>query len=229
MLECEKALWLCFDSVNFLKNDHVQNNNFVMFNLNNTLLVNRQNVIFQRRFKEVLPSYQKKIFFPNPNRPRIEIRNPRNLPRSETTYGPRTNTIGIQMLSKAIYDQVFVDGYTDFSDQKVIEQCKKELIKHNMITKTENFLKDVNFKMPPLKGKNIEEHFQIIGEEQVLPYRELIMSLLNVIPRSPEKWEMSLGWTRYVPGKEPQSVPYPLEEAVVFDVEVYFTNFVVSI
>ncbi|KAJ8942912.1 hypothetical protein NQ314_009887 [Rhamnusium bicolor] len=104
------------------------------------------------------------------------------------------------MLSKAIYDQVFIEGYKDV--MKVI------------------FKKDVDFKIPPLRGKNIEEHFEIIGEEQLKPYRNLILSLLEDIPEAPKTWIMQTGWTRYVPGSKPQMVSYPLEEALVFDVEV---------
>lgn len=193
----------------------------MFMNIKKTLREGQQNVFFHKKFyREILPCSQKKVFLPNPNKPRFEIKKSRIIPSYEITYGHRTNKIGIQMLSKAIYEQVFIDKYKNYSEKGVIEQCKKELEKYEMITKTEDFLKDVDFKIPPIKGKNIEEHFKIIGEEQVKPYSELVNQLLKKFPLPPEKWEMHLGWTRYVPGCNPESVPYPLEEAIVFDVEV---------
>lgn len=180
-----------------------------------------QNAFFQKRFyKEIFPCSKKKIFLPNPNKQRLQINKPPKVPGFEITLGPRNNKIGIQMLSKGIYDQVFTETYKDFSEDEIIQQCKQELEKHEMVTKTEDFLKDVDFRIPPLKGNNIEEHFKIIGEEQVKPYKELLVKLLKTTIVLPKKWEMNVGWTRYVPGHEPESVPYPLEEAIVFDVEV---------
>ncbi|KAJ8936294.1 hypothetical protein NQ318_001487, partial [Aromia moschata] len=124
------------------------------------------------------------------------------------------------MLSKAIYDQVFIEGYKDCTKPEIIEQCQKEFLKHGIRNNDCDVQKDVDFKIPPLCGKNIEEHFQIIGEEQLRPYRELVFGLLENIPAPPKTWLMQPGWVRYAPGCEPQEVSYPLEEALVFDVEV---------
>ena len=39
--------------------------------------------------------------------------------------------------------------------------------------------REVNLKLPKLKGKNIEEHFFNIAHEQVEPYEGLIKSIVN--------------------------------------------------
>lgn len=46
---------------------------------------------------------------------------------------------------------------------------------------------EVNLKLPKLKGKNIEEHFYNIAQEQVQSYELLIKSIVNTpIPEIPK-------------------------------------------
>ncbi|XP_018560902.1 DNA polymerase subunit gamma-1, mitochondrial [Anoplophora glabripennis] len=178
--------------------------------------------VFNRRiYQGIIPNSTTKVYLPNPAKKRIKMKQSESqLPYVEKTLGPRKNRLDIQMLSKAVYDQIFIEGYKDTCNVQTIEQCQKELLKHNMCSSDKDLQKDVNLKIPPLHGKNIEEHFKIIGEEQVLPYRDLVSQLLENLPKAPEKWLMQNGWTRYAPGLDPEKVPYPLEEALVFDVEV---------
>lgn len=178
--------------------------------------------IFNRKlYQDVFPCSKTKIYLPNPAKKRVNFKKPTpELPYVEKTSGPRKNELDIQMLPKAIYDQVFIEGYKNTSNVQILEQCRKELLKHNMCSNKADFQKDINFKIPPLLGKNIEEHFEIIGEEQLKPYRDLVHQLLENLPEAPNSWLMQTGWTRYVPGLEPEKVAYPLEEALVFDVEV---------
>ncbi|CAH1159639.1 unnamed protein product [Phaedon cochleariae] len=193
-----------------------------MFNLrSNFQRVQKCKTIPHRRIYDIFPGTKKKVFLPNPNKKRIILEKQKpHTPFTEKHIGPRKNKLDIQMLSKAIYDQVFLEGYRESTDVAVLEQCRKDLLKHNMQSNETDIREDLNFKIPPLKGKNIEEHFRLIGEEQVKPYHNLITSLLDFIPGCPEKWLMQTGWTRYVPECEPEQVPFPLEDAIVFDIEV---------
>lgn len=189
-------------------------------------LLHRNPVLFyhminRRLYQDIIPNSTTKVYLPNPAKKRIILKKPEpQLPYVEIIIGHRKNKLDIQMLSKAIYDQVFIEGYKDTSNVQIVEQCQKELLKHNMRSSDTDIQKDVNFKIPPLRGKNIEEHFKVIGEEQAQPYRELVFQLLENLPEAPEKWLMQTGWTRYAPGLDPEKVPYPSEEALVFDVEV---------
>ncbi|KAF7280277.1 hypothetical protein GWI33_006189 [Rhynchophorus ferrugineus] len=141
----------------------------------------------------------------------------------ESVNNRRKNELGIQMLSKAIYDQVFLDGPGPTCGNELLKNIKKELSKHNMSSDDIDFLPDVDFKLPPLQGNNIEEHFLNIGEQIVKPYKNIIKELLEKVPQKPDTWLMKEGWTRYEPGKTPVRVDYPLEDAIVFDVEVCVT------
>ncbi|XP_028128634.2 DNA polymerase subunit gamma-1, mitochondrial isoform X1 [Diabrotica virgifera virgifera] len=175
-------------------------------------------------YREFLPSSKKKVFMPNPQKPKFVIQDlPKSRPHSEKVYGPRTNKLNIQMLSKTIYDQVFIEGFKDTSDPQIIKKCQQDLVSREMNTNAEDFQKDVDYKIPPLEGKNIADHFRIIGESQAKPYRDLTLQLLEYCPLPPDSWLMQPGWTRYVPECEPQAVAFPLEEAIVFDVEVCMT------
>lgn len=176
------------------------------------------------RTKSLLHEFQTnskvKIFAPNPHKKRLAVKkSPPQIPL-EKKPGPRINKLGIQMLSKEIYDQVFLEGFTDHSKDDVIASSKQELLKHNMNSEDIEMQPDLSFKIPPLKGRNIEEHFLNIGNEQVQNYKQLVKGLLEGIPESPKDWLLQEGWTRYVPGELPQKVDYPLEEAIIFDVEV---------
>ncbi|GMG39614.1 unnamed protein product [Ambrosiozyma monospora] len=84
----------------------------------------------------------------------------------------------------------------------------------------------INFPVPSLQGKNLSEHFYRVGAYSIKPYMTLIENLLavgqTIKPTIPTKWEFKSGWTRYEVGKPPKSVPYPLEDELVFDVETMY-------
>lgn len=82
----------------------------------------------------------------------------------------------------------------------------------------------IEFDLPKLVGKNIEEHFLRIGLEQASPYLEQCERLTKIeLPTMPTKWNSVSGWTRYKDG-EMQTVDHPLEDSLVFDVEVLMSE-----
>ncbi|KAL3266716.1 hypothetical protein HHI36_010877 [Cryptolaemus montrouzieri] len=101
-----------------------------------------------------------------------------------------------------------------------IREMPKNLTKFELGLIPNTLVPDVDFKIPPLQGKNLLEHFQNIAEEQVQPYRKLVFELLENMPPVPTNWILQEGWTRYKSDCEPEQVSYPLEESIVFDVEV---------
>nr|CAI5841949.1 unnamed protein product [Callosobruchus analis] len=156
----------------------------------------------RRAHFDIESNSRRKIFLPNPNKPKPKkLKKQTPLPLVEKTLGPRKNKLNIQMLSKAIYDQVFIEGYRDTCKPELLEQCVRELAKHGMQSNEDNC-------------------FRIIGEQQLKPYRDLIVDLLKPLPDPPKKWVKQAGWTRYCKDCIPKKVPYPLEEGIVFDVEV---------
>lgn len=102
-----------------------------------------------------------------------------------------------------------------------ISSYQQTLQSHGIALGATPLLPDVEIKLPPLKGANLIDHFYEIACEQLLPYKELIESLANVdIAPMPTKWKMVEGWTRYDREGNTQSIPYPDEKALIFDIEV---------
>ena len=145
-----------------------------------------------------------------------------NVNEVENKPSSRINELNIQMLSDNLHGQIFKDGNLSSSDNNILIKNSKKLLKqHGLWTNDIKLLEDVELDLPPLKGKNIEEHFWILGEEQSKPYRNLLLNFISKkLPKSPDKWLCQKGWTKYEKGKEPVQVQFPDEDALIVDVEV---------
>ncbi|CAD6996852.1 unnamed protein product [Ceratitis capitata] len=117
----------------------------------------------------------------------------------------------------------------DFAENvvKETENYIAALKKHGIDVTSTDRLEDVNMILPKLHGKNIEEHFYTIAKEQVAPYERLLNILVTCkkLPKRPEKWIFKSGWTIYDPVTgEGKSVNVPIDDALIFDVEVCVTE-----
>ncbi|XP_038067395.1 DNA polymerase subunit gamma-1-like [Patiria miniata] len=147
---------------------------------------------------------------------------------SDSAHKPRFNPISIQMLSQHLHEQIFkVDKRrkqkTPSSDD--IEKSIEHLKEHGLWGKDVQTLPDVNFKLPKLYGRNIDEHFQILANKQSDKYMKLSEALaFGSLPTMPQEWAFTKGWTMYDGNGGRVDVDYPLEDAVVFDVECLMTE-----
>ncbi|KAJ9598238.1 hypothetical protein L9F63_011059 [Diploptera punctata] len=140
--------------------------------------------------------------------------------KKEESVGLRLNEVNIQMLPKNIFQHLFGKGTYEKPSETQITMAQEELKKHNLLYAEKPTLDEVNFKLPSLKGGTVESHFHEIGEEQSRPYRILLNNLIKQLPEIPREWLYQPGWTKYSDGQSPQSIPFPDEDALVFDVEV---------
>ena len=135
----------------------------------------------------------------------------------------RFNPLEIQMLSSSLHDQVF-HGKTETYDPRVVKKCQEHLKAHNLWNKSGTVLPEVDLKLPPLLGSNIDEHFSKIAEQQSKSYFEKAQMLASLtLSAIPDEWSFSPGWTKHVYGDEglvTSSVDVPQEDALIFDVEV---------
>ncbi|XP_047352339.1 DNA polymerase subunit gamma-1, mitochondrial [Vespa velutina] len=132
----------------------------------------------------------------------------------------RFNEINMQMLSKPLHEHLFNKNKNHVClSQEEIENIKKDLHKYGINTEDVKAISDVDICLPPLKGKDLEEHFYNIAMEQILPYLKIINKIITDIPEIPSKWLFQKGWTRYT-SDGAESVNYPLEDAMILDVEV---------
>jgi DNA polymerase gamma 1 len=139
------------------------------------------------------------------------------------TKQARYNALDIQMLSKSLHEQIFGHHISD-ADNEQIDNSIEHLTKHNLYGRPISLIPDVDFKLPPLRGSNIEEHFKIIAEEQTRSYFEMAERLSRVsLPPRPKEWSFEPGWTKYDHDGD-LMVGMPVEcpdgDVMVFDVEV---------
>ena len=133
----------------------------------------------------------------------------------------RVNQLGIQMLSKPLYQQVFPGGKGNVFSVETVEKSIDHLKKHVVWGDQGNTFPDIDVKLPPLYGRNIDEHFRIIASVQSQDYLNLAMQLVRTkLQPMPQKWSMEEGWTKYDPRTgEAKHVACPADNAIVFDVE----------
>ncbi|XP_068622933.1 DNA polymerase subunit gamma-1, mitochondrial [Battus philenor] len=132
----------------------------------------------------------------------------------------RVNEVNIQMISRNIYNQIFKKS-PKVIDPHIIKKCQENLVKHGINYKEYDYLPDVELQLPKLEGNDIEEHFNNIGEQQSAPYRKLLKKLaVSKLPPLPKKWSRKEGWSKYSGTGPPVSVPFPPDDALIFDVEV---------
>lgn len=138
----------------------------------------------------------------------------------------RMNPLGIQMLSKGLYEQIFKysnkeDSSSEASIKDSIKLSKAHLKKQKLWGKTNSVQKNVELPLPELYGESLNEHFQIIAEEQCSPYKKLLHLLTHSTPPPvPIQFVFEQGWTKYFSDGSHSSVEAPDCQAFVFDVEV---------
>uniref|UniRef100_A0A672P025 DNA polymerase subunit gamma-1 n=1 Tax=Sinocyclocheilus grahami TaxID=75366 RepID=A0A672P025_SINGR len=132
----------------------------------------------------------------------------------------RLNPLNIQMLSRNLQEQIFRGQTQEYTGEDV-ERSIRHLKQHKLWGKETALLPDVELKLPQMYGNDIDEHFSLLAQKQSLPYLDAASQLQRArLPRMPKEWAWEVGWTRYGPGGERQSVNFPGEKAIVFDVEV---------
>ena len=126
------------------------------------------------------------------------------------------------MISKALHRQIF--GTEPRPSRDAVEKSARHLKSHGIDVEDSASatqpLRDVDVDLPPLRGRDVNEHFVEIAKQQMEPYLSLARSLVDAtLPQMPKKWHFEPGWTKY-DGNIGTSVLYPEDDALVLDVEV---------
>ena len=138
----------------------------------------------------------------------------------------RVSPLGIQMLSKPHYEHLFKGEKGNNDSQEAIEKSINHLKEHGLWEKKRTTFPEVNIKLPPLYGQNIDDHFRIIAGVQSQDYLDLAMQLIRttLLPM-PKQWSKKEGWTKYdIKTGKAKSVPCPSDRAIVLDVETCVTD-----
>ncbi|KAI0266250.1 DNA polymerase family A-domain-containing protein [Gloeopeniophorella convolvens] len=141
----------------------------------------------------------------------------------------KRNEVGVQMLSRHLHRQVFKDVSFPPPDPRYVRIAREHLQMHGLDPKQGSVLPDVGFTLPPLQGRNLDEHFHRIGVRSVRSWITLAVDLMEGhLPPPPDHWEIQAGWTKYHYHPDGSSfsehVDFPLhdgkpEQMLVFDVE----------
>lgn len=121
--------------------------------------------------------------------------------------------------------------YTDTSF--IVNQLKKSI--ENIQFKTNQTANQINFPwesitkyLPPIQNNNVIDHLDLLGRKYSLPYLKCISKLIKIpdhlLDNKPKVWNFDKGWTRYSLDENnsfiQEKVEYPLEDSIVFDIEV---------
>ncbi|KAM6202157.1 DNA polymerase subunit gamma-1 isoform 2-T2 [Rhynchocyon petersi] len=132
----------------------------------------------------------------------------------------RHSPLHIQMLSRGLHEQIFGRAGAP-PGQAAVRRSVQHLQRHGLWGQPDAPLPDVELRLPPLYGGDLDQHFRLLAQKQSLPYLEAANSLLQAqLPPQPPSWAWAEGWTRYGPAGEAEPVAIPEERALVFDVEV---------
>lgn len=144
---------------------------------------------------------------------------------TESGHHINKNACGIQQLSTELHKQIFPTPKLPKPTRNLTKISLKYLEDNELLGKPCSVSPEIDFKLPLLQGENINHHFLNLGYNSAERYINLVDNLCRIgltpLPK-PEKWAFKSGWTRYAPNEPPKSVPYPLEEELVFDCEVMY-------
>ena len=169
----------------------------------------------------------RKLKFNNKNRLRYYSQIVDNLKTKETRY----NDFNVQMLPSKMHNHLFPNTNNKEKCNKYFQEeitkAKHSLKKFGLLKENLETISDVDFKLPSLKGRNLEEHFKSISQDQSKVYFELLSTLVkNELPPLPPKeaWVKRSGWTKYVylndNSIQASKIECPDSDAYVFDCEV---------
>lgn len=118
--------------------------------------------------------------------------------RRNSSQPQNFNEFGVQMLDEKTRSYLFGKKSHDQDDSK-IAMAKEHLKKFDLLGKDVDTLKYINsLDLPKLKGKNIEEHFNVISKLYTEKYRSLLNSFSSSqLPHIPKEFQFTPGWTRY--------------------------------
>lgn len=141
----------------------------------------------------------------------------------------KRNEVGVQLLSRRLHEQIFRNVSFPPPNPASVRIAREHLGMHGLDPSQGSVLPDLEFTLPPLQGRTLDEHFYKIGSVAAQPWLSLAKDLASAeLPPRPDEWLIEAGWTKYVHHPDGSSywehVPYPehdgkAEDMLVFDVE----------
>ncbi|OCF31512.1 DNA polymerase gamma 1 [Kwoniella heveanensis BCC8398] len=137
----------------------------------------------------------------------------------------RRNPVGVQLLSDSLHRQLFPGESFVKPPDRLLEISKNHLKDNGLSPEGAAVLSEIDFKMPPLRGRNIRDHFHALGEHTAEPYLSMAKEFMwTELPLMPKRWEVNKpGWTKYhLDGRTEEVEDLEDERIVSFDVETLY-------
>ncbi|KAJ3038958.1 DNA-directed DNA polymerase gamma mip1, partial [Rhizophlyctis rosea] len=128
------------------------------------------------------------------------------------------------MLPPKLHSNVFPQT----TNHKPPTDAQKRLARQHLETfdlygKTQDPMPDIDLELPHLTGRDIKEHFRVLGLEQSEPFWSMANKFAEAeIPEMPKEWVLKEGWHRYDKNGKGTPVDYPDADALVLDTEVLY-------
>jgi DNA polymerase gamma 1 len=128
------------------------------------------------------------------------------------------------MLSRHVHSQVFKNATFPPPNDAFMQIARDHLSAHNLDPSHGSVLQNISFTLPPLQGKNLDEHFHRLGAAASQPWLEIARDFSSAsLPPKPEHWNLQSGWTKYVYQDDGSSyhipIDHPDDPALSFDIE----------
>ena len=123
-----------------------------------------------------------------------------------------------------MHSQVFKNITFPPPSEACIQIARDHLDAHGLDPSQGSVLSNISFTLPPLQGKNIDEHFHRLGATTAQPWLGLARDFSSAsLPPKPDYWSLQSGWTKYIYRGDGSSyhipVDFPDDTALSFDVE----------
>ncbi|KAH8117624.1 DNA polymerase family A-domain-containing protein [Phellopilus nigrolimitatus] len=136
----------------------------------------------------------------------------------------KRNELGVQLLSRKLHSQIFKGVTFPAPDRRYVNLAREHLRSHGLNPTQGSVLPNIDFTLPPLQGKSIDEHFFRIGAATSQPWLDLANEFAEIdAPPKPDYWHIQPGWTKYHHREDgsgfSEHVSAPEEDVLSFDVE----------
>jgi DNA polymerase gamma 1 len=111
----------------------------------------------------------------------------------------KRNELGVQLLSRCVHSQVFKNAAFPPPNEAYIQIARDHLATHGLDPSQGSVLPNTSFPLPPLQGKNLDEHFHRLGAAAAQPWLDLARDFVSTpLPPKPDYCNLKSGWTKYV-------------------------------
>ncbi|PRT56815.1 DNA polymerase gamma, mitochondrial [Wickerhamiella sorbophila] len=137
----------------------------------------------------------------------------------------KVNPVGIYHLEKEKRDKLFGRKRSKL-DTRLVDLSLEHLTRNDLLGKPTSKPDAISFELPELVGKDLDEHFQKIGQKMAEPYlgwaKEYATQELKDKP-SLDELQIQSGWTEYRDGSV-KEVDFPDAKCITFDTEVMYNE-----